>query len=116
VAYGTRKAVEERLAGESIQIAIRQPSARGSREHHEAFDCCNVGIVESAAYSILREAILPYRVDFSPADSDALDRLIELGALDVESSHGGMAALLPDSVKPEQLAAALGAKSVTVSR
>jgi len=63
----------------------------------------------------LREAILPYRVDFSPADSDALDRLIELGALDVESSHGGMAALLPDSVNPEQLAAALGAKSVTVS-
>jgi ribosomal protein L11 methyltransferase len=63
----------------------------------------------------LREAILPYRVDFSPADSDALDRLIELGALDVGSSHGGMAALLPDTVKPEQLAAALGAKSVTVS-
>jgi len=79
------------------------------------FNSRNVGIVESAAYSILREAILPYRVDFSPAGSDALDRLIELGALDVESSHDGMAAVLPDSVKPEQLAAALGGKSFTVS-
>lgn len=115
VAHGTCEAVEQCLAGESIQIAIRQPSARGGRECHEVFDCRNVGIVEPAAYSILREAILPYRVDFSPADNAALDRLVELGALDVESSHDGMAALLPDSVKPEQVAAALGAKAITVS-
>ena len=76
-AYGTRKAVEERLAGESIQIAIRQPSPRRGRECHDerpapaiknrtarqgdavggvrgrgVSACRNVGIVESAAYSI----------------------------------------------------------------
>ena len=84
MAYGTRKAVEERLAGESIKIAIRQPSARGGRECHGVrpaaaiknrtaregevmggvrgrgvFAWRNVGIVESAAYSILREASCP---------------------------------------------------------
>ena len=58
---------------------------------------------------------MPYRVDFRHADNDALDRLVELGALDVESSLDGMAALLPDSVTPEQLATALGAKAITVS-
>ena len=58
---------------------------------------------------------MPYRVDFRHADNDALDRLVELGALDVESSVDGMAALLPDSVTPEQLATALGAKAITVS-
>jgi ribosomal protein L11 methyltransferase len=40
---------------------------------------------------------------------------VELGAIDVESSHDGMAALLPDSVKPEQVAEALGATAITVS-
>ena len=58
---------------------------------------------------------MPYRVDFRHADNDALDRLVELGALDVESSLDGMAALLPDSVTPEQLATALGVKAITVS-
>ena len=77
MAHGTRKAVEERLAGESIQIAIRQPSPRRGRECHDerpapaiknrtarqgdavggvrgrgVSACRNVGIVESAAYSI----------------------------------------------------------------
>ena len=38
-----------------------------------------------------------------------LDRLVELGALDVDRSPGGgIAALLPDSVAPEQVAHVLG--------
>jgi ribosomal protein L11 methyltransferase len=56
---------------------------------------------------------VPYRVDIRGRrggdDARALDRLVELGALDVESSpDGGMAALLPDSVMPERIANALG--------
>jgi ribosomal protein L11 methyltransferase len=59
--------------------------------------------------------IVPYRVDFCPAGDDALDRLVELGALDVECSHDAVAALIPDSVRPEQIASALGVGEITVS-
>ena len=45
-----------------------------------------------------------------------LDRLIELGAIDAEVSHdGGIAALMPDSVGPEQVATALGVLDMSVS-
>jgi ribosomal protein L11 methyltransferase len=48
-------------------------------------------------------------VDFCNGIDDALDRLVELGAIDAEASHrGGIAALMPDSVAPEQVAGALG--------
>lgn len=58
----------------------------------------------------------PYRIDLSPAGDATFDRLVELGALDVESSpDGGMAAVLPDSVSPEQVAGALGLDQVAVS-
>lgn len=58
----------------------------------------------------------PYRIDVRDAGHDVLDRLIELGALDVESSpDGGTAALLPDVVTPEQVARALGIDRVAVS-
>ena len=41
-----------------------------------------------------REPTMPYRVDVRRAGDDALDRLIELGALDVEPlPEGGLAAL-----------------------
>ena len=41
---------------------------------------------------------------------------MELGALDVESAgDGGMAALLPDSVRPDEVAAALGTGDFTIS-
>ncbi len=59
---------------------------------------------------------MPYRVDIGSAGDDALDRLVELGALDVElSSDRGMAALLPDSITPEQVAQALCVDDVSVS-
>jgi len=59
---------------------------------------------------------VPYRIDLRRADDDTLDRLVELGALDVEaSSDRSMAALLPDGVTPEQVAIALGIDEVAVS-
>ena len=52
---------------------------------------------------------MPYRVDIRSVADEGLDRLVELGAIDAEDSHhGGIAALMPDSVAPEQLAGALG--------
>jgi ribosomal protein L11 methyltransferase len=45
-----------------------------------------------------------------------LDRLVELGALDVERSPGGgIAALMPDGVAPEDVARALGVEDVSIS-
>jgi ribosomal protein L11 methyltransferase len=59
---------------------------------------------------------MPYRIDLRAFGDAALDRLIELGAVDVEVKHdGGMAALLPDSVSPEQVAVALGDANIAVS-
>ncbi len=52
---------------------------------------------------------MPYRVDLHLVADDALDRLVELGAIDAEcSSQGVISALMPDSVAPEQVAGALG--------
>ena len=59
---------------------------------------------------------MPYRVDLRNVGDDALDRLVELGAIDCEfSDGGGIAALMPDSVEPEQIASALGAGDMSVS-
>jgi len=59
---------------------------------------------------------VPYRVDFHGVGENALDRLVELGALDVEVLPGGeIAALMPDSIAPEQLTGALGVETVTLS-
>jgi len=59
---------------------------------------------------------VPYRIDLSAAGPGTFDRLVELGALDVEScGDDGLAALLPDSVTPEQLASALDVAGMIVS-
>ena len=59
---------------------------------------------------------MPYRADLRNAGSDAFDRLIDLGAIDVELSQGGgIAALMPDDVTPEQIASALGADELSIS-
>jgi ribosomal protein L11 methyltransferase len=79
---------------------------------------------EGQGWSCVYSTSVPYRVDLpgagpgvSPAISDAaLDRLIELGALDVDvSPNGGTAALMPDSVTPEQITRALGTAVLEIS-
>src|SRR5829696_5534799 len=61
---------------------------------------------------------MPYRIDIRDGgDAAALDCLIELGALDLETSaDGAVAALLPDSISPADAARALGLDRVDVSR
>jgi ribosomal protein L11 methyltransferase len=58
---------------------------------------------------------VPYRIDIACPPHDALDQLVQLGALDIESVRGGIAAIVPDSVMPEAVARALGVASVAVS-
>jgi ribosomal protein L11 methyltransferase len=63
---------------------------------------------------------MPYRVYISEIDSalsnQALDRLIELGALDVERRlELGIAAVMPDRVAPKEIARALGVERISVS-
>jgi ribosomal protein L11 methyltransferase len=59
---------------------------------------------------------VPYRVDLRTAGAGALDRLIDLGALDIEPLAGsGVAALMPDDVPPSHVARALGVDTVPVS-
>jgi ribosomal protein L11 methyltransferase len=58
---------------------------------------------------------LPYRIDITNAPADALDRLMHLGALDVEAIDGRLAAIMPDSVAADAIASTLGVNSVTVS-
>jgi ribosomal protein L11 methyltransferase len=59
---------------------------------------------------------VPYRVDIAGAGDAALDRLVELGALDAERSPGGgIAALMPDGVTPGHVARALGVDDLAIS-
>jgi ribosomal protein L11 methyltransferase len=60
---------------------------------------------------------MPYRIDIPHGgDNAGLDRLIALGALDVDLSPGGrVAAVLPDAITPEDAARALGLDRVEVS-
>lgn len=58
---------------------------------------------------------MPYRIDITDPPAETLDELVGLGALDVETSDGGLAALLPDHVALDVVTAALGGRTVTVS-
>jgi ribosomal protein L11 methyltransferase len=59
---------------------------------------------------------VPYRIDIPAAGEGALDRLIELGALDVDAADGGaLAALMPDEVGPDRVAQALGLETIATS-
>lgn len=58
---------------------------------------------------------MPYRVDLRNVGSDAFDRLVELGAIDVEVSADGIAALMPDSVSSALVAQAVTADDVSIS-
>jgi ribosomal protein L11 methyltransferase len=57
---------------------------------------------------------MPYRIDISYPNPEALDILIELGALDLEPTGDGMAAIMPDGVSPERVGRELDA-AVSVS-
>jgi ribosomal protein L11 methyltransferase len=59
---------------------------------------------------------LPYRIDLRDAGDEALERLVELGALDADMSHDRrVAALMPDSVTPGEVARALRISSIVAS-
>jgi ribosomal protein L11 methyltransferase len=58
---------------------------------------------------------VPYRIDISSPPHDALDKLVQLGALDIEPVNGGLAAIVPDDVTPDAVADALGVAGVTES-
>lgn len=63
---------------------------------------------------------VPYRVDLPTTGamsvSDAFERLVELGALDLEeNAAGGLAALMPDRVTSRQVARTLGLARVTTT-
>lgn len=58
---------------------------------------------------------MPYRIDLARADEDVLDRLIDIGALDVAASGGQVCALLPDAVGVDRVKAALGRDDVCVT-
>jgi ribosomal protein L11 methyltransferase len=78
-------------------------------------DCTRLKQRPGSLLGALRWTV-PYRVDLRNAGDDALDRLVELGAIDAEVSHDdGIAALMPDSVSPEQVASALGVDDLSVS-
>jgi ribosomal protein L11 methyltransferase len=58
---------------------------------------------------------MPYRIDIADPPPNALDLLMQLGALDIEQVCEGLAAILPDSVAEDRVAAALRLPSVNVS-
>jgi ribosomal protein L11 methyltransferase len=59
---------------------------------------------------------MPYRIDLPNAGDLDFDRLVELGALDVElAADRAIAALIPDAVAPAQIASALGIDDVSIS-
>ena len=58
---------------------------------------------------------MPYRIDIADPPPDALDLLVQLGALDVEPVPDGLAAILPDSVTPDTVADALGVSRFAAS-
>ena len=59
---------------------------------------------------------MPYRIDIRVPFDDVLDRLADLGALDGHvTDQGTVAALMPDSISPEQVAAALGVSHLSTS-
>jgi ribosomal protein L11 methyltransferase len=58
---------------------------------------------------------MPYRIDTTYARDGSVDILVELGALDIEANGQGLAAILPDGVKPETVSAALGLAGIAVS-
>jgi ribosomal protein L11 methyltransferase len=59
---------------------------------------------------------VPYRIDLHQAAPNAFDRVVDLGALDVEiDDRGTLSALMPDDVAAERVARAAGVEQGIVS-
>jgi ribosomal protein L11 methyltransferase len=58
---------------------------------------------------------VPYRIDVRDTTKNTIERLIDLGALDVTSQGHQISALMPDRITPQQIATALGVDEVSVS-
>ena len=92
-----RRAPAQRFCSGNLGSVTRLTAFRSAHKKGEAIDD-----------HALRWSV-PYRVGLHNVGDDGLDRLVELGAIDAECSRqGGIAALMPDSVAPEQVASALG--------
>jgi ribosomal protein L11 methyltransferase len=57
---------------------------------------------------------MPYQIRL-PRSEAAFDRLVELGALDIEADRHDLVAVMPDAVPPERVARVLGVPEVTTS-
>jgi ribosomal protein L11 methyltransferase len=58
---------------------------------------------------------VPYRIDVPDASDRAFERLVDLGALDIEVlGEGILAAVMPDRVTAQQVEAALGIQSLAI--
>ena len=94
-------------------------------ELYLVFHACSHFIGKYAATAVAEFALpdagialtcrVPYRIDISCPPHDALDQLVQLGALDIEPVSDGLAAIIPDGVTPDAVAGALGVASVAVS-
>ena len=58
-----------------------------------------------AAAGVKLSCRVPYRIDISCPPHDALDQLVQLGALDIEAVNDGLAAVIPDGVTTAAVAA-----------
>lgn len=58
---------------------------------------------------------MPYVLHLREAADDVLDRLVALGALDVESADIGLFALMPDAAIPARVASALGSSDFSIT-
>ena len=58
---------------------------------------------------------MPYRIDISSPPADAFEQLVQLGALDIETTPQGIAAIIPDGVTLDDAKCALGVESVAIS-
>ena len=74
----------------------------------------NTGLAAVAFHFALLCGV-PYRIDIACQPPDALEILVQVGALDVETVGDGLAAILPDTVTPDTVARSLGVAGVTVS-
>src|SRR6185503_12457186 len=69
----------------------------------------------SSVFICGHHSAVPYRIEFVDRSGGAFDRLVELGALDVEIEGSRVVALIPDSTTPEAIASALGVARVAAS-